>query len=55
MLDMNCTELCKLIQEGAEQQIYFSIIGVGINFNTDLAEAVTKNEGSNYFCITSNE
>jgi len=28
-----------------------SILGVGIDFNSELADSITKNEGSNYFCI----
>ena len=54
MLDMG-TELGTMIFDSSKQGVYVSVIGVGIDFNTELKECITKNEGSNYFCITKNE
>ena len=31
--------------------MFTSIIGIGISFNAELADSVTKNKASNYFCI----
>ena len=45
-------ELGSLIEEANKSRIYVSVVGVGIDFNTDLTDSITKNEGSNYFCIT---
>lgn len=51
MLDMG-QELDNMIKDAGKESIYVSIIGVGIDFNTQLTDIITKNEGANYFCIT---
>ena len=52
---MSSKELDSLIKKAAEKSIYVSVIGLGIDFNTNLAESITKNEGCNYFCVTKND
>lgn len=37
----------------AQKGIYTSFIGVGIDFNTDLVEEITKVRGANYFSVNS--
>ena len=39
-------------RESASVGIHTSIIGIGIKFNSELTDEVTKNRGSNYMCIT---
>ena len=39
----------------SENNVYVSIMGIGLDFNTEITEAVTKNEGCNYFSATKNE
>ena len=41
-----------MIEESSKKKVYVSVIGVGIDFNTELTDSITKHEGSNYFCIT---
>jgi len=41
-----------MIKKASENNIYVSIIGVGISFNSALADSVIKHKGCNYFSIT---
>lgn len=41
-----------MIKKCAASGIHVSVIGIGITFNSSLAEQVTKVEGANYFSIT---
>ncbi len=41
--------------ERHKYKIYTSIIGVGIDFNTDLIEQITKVRGANYMAVHSNK
>lgn len=41
-----------LIKQNAEEGVYVSICAMGAEFNAALTETVTKNKGSNYFCVT---
>ena len=52
---MNAQELDLLIKNSAKDNIYVSILGLGLNLNTYFLEKITKNEGCNYFSITKNE
>jgi len=45
----------RLIKLASEKNIFVSIIGVGISFNSALADSICKNRGCNYFCITKDE
>jgi Ca-activated chloride channel family protein len=44
-----------MIKSASEKKIYTSVIGVGVDFNNDLVEAVTKTKGANYFSIHSSK
>lgn len=49
---MGREELKGKLQFAADKQIYTSVVGIGINFNAELTEMITKVTGANYFCIT---
>lgn len=42
-----------MVREAAAKGIYSSFIGVGIDFNPELVEYVTKTKGANYFSVQS--
>jgi len=44
-----------MIATAAKDRVYVSVVGIGIDFNTKLTDSITKNEGSNYFCVTKDE
>lgn len=46
-------ELYKMFKENAENNIYTTFIGIGVDFNTELIEAVTKVKGANYYSVHS--
>lgn len=46
------SELLKYIEENADNGIYTSLIGIGVDFNTDLTEAITNVKGANYYSIS---
>jgi Ca-activated chloride channel family protein len=45
--------LLKILEENADKGIYATFIGVGVDFNTDLAEKITKVRGANYCSVHS--
>lgn len=45
--------LVKLTKDAAEESVYTSFIGVGVDFNTELVEAMTKIRGANYYSVHS--
>jgi len=48
--------LLQSIQKNANQGIFTSVIGVGIDFNTDVTQEITKVKGANYLsCFTEEE
>merc|ERR1712190_435604 len=50
--------LMNMIQQYGERKlnkIYTTIIGIGIDFNVDLTEKISKVRGANYFAVHSNE
>jgi Ca-activated chloride channel homolog len=47
--------LFSMVQEAAAKNIYTSFIGVGVDFNPDLIETITKTRGANYFAVHSSE
>merc|ERR1740138_1267304 len=49
---MNPAELGSLIKQNANEGVYVSIVAMGAEFNSSLTETVSKNRGSNYFCVT---
>eukprot|EP00931_Biecheleriopsis_adriatica_P006193 TRINITY_DN107641_c0_g1_i1.p1 TRINITY_DN107641_c0_g1~~TRINITY_DN107641_c0_g1_i1.p1 ORF type:complete len:557 (-),score=95.87 TRINITY_DN107641_c0_g1_i1:91-1671(-) len=55
MNDLQPGMLDAMIGEQAQQGLYVSFLGIGMEFNAQLAEEVSKHPGSNYFCITRDE
>ncbi len=45
--------LLGLLEENAEEGIYTTFIGVGVDFNTELVEKITKVRGANYYSVHS--
>jgi len=39
------------VKENAEKGVYTSFIGVGVDFNTELTEAISDVEGANYYSV----
>ena len=46
-------KLLGLTEKNAESKIYSTFIGIGIDFNTELIEFVTKVKGANYYSVHS--
>ena len=46
-------ELAELATDNAKGGVYTSFIGVGVDFNTELIQAITQTEGANYFSVHS--
>jgi len=42
-----------LVDKASKEGIYTTFIGVGVDFNNDLVEAVSKTKGANYFAVHS--
>ena len=47
--------LMKYVKENAENGIYTSFIGVGVDFNTELIEAISDVKGANYYSVHSSK
>ncbi len=47
--------LFSMVQGAAEENIFTSFIGIGVDFNPDLVEHITKTRGANYFAVHSSE
>lgn len=47
--------MLKIFRENAIQGIYTTFIGIGVDFNTELVEGITKIQGANYYSIHSAE
>lgn len=43
----------KLAKKYADEKIYSTFIGIGVDFDTELIESMTKIRGTNYFSIHS--
>jgi len=55
MDDLNPDQLDYLVASQADRGLYVSFVGIGAQFNSSLAEVVTKHRGANYFCMTRQE
>ena len=53
MGDISREGLLNTISRNAESGIYTTFIGIGVDFNTDLVEALTKVRGANYYSVHS--
>ena len=47
--------LAKYVKENAENKIYTTFIGVGVDFNTQVIETLSDVKGSNYYSVHSSE
>lgn len=45
--------LGKMLEDNSMDRIYTTFVGVGVDFNTELVEALTKIRGANYFSVHS--
>jgi Ca-activated chloride channel family protein len=45
--------LYRMLEDNAEQGIYTTFIGIGVDFNTALVEGITKIKGANYYSVHS--
>ena len=43
--------LMKYVKENADKGVYTSFIGVGVDFNTELTEAISDVKGANYYSV----
>ncbi|MBR0427700.1 MAG: VWA domain-containing protein [Clostridia bacterium] len=43
--------LMKFVKENADKGVYTSFIGVGVDFNTELTEAISDVKGANYYSV----
>ena len=48
-------EMLKIFRENMTHKIYTTFIGIGVDFNTELVESITKIRGANYYSIHSTE
>ncbi len=53
--ELNKDGLFNLTKKASEQNIYTSFIGIGVDFNNDLVEYITKTRGANYYSIHSSK
>jgi Ca-activated chloride channel family protein len=47
------TGLSKILRDDAARGIYSTLIGIGVDFNTELVENITKIKGANYYSVHS--
>jgi Ca-activated chloride channel family protein len=45
--------LFRMLEDNADHGIYTTFIGIGVDFNTELAEAITRIKGANYYSVHS--
>ncbi len=46
-------QLFRMLEDNADQGIYTTFIGIGVDFNTALVEGITKIKGANYYSVHS--
>jgi Ca-activated chloride channel family protein len=51
--DTSKTGLLGMLSDNADKKIYTTFIGVGVDFNTELVEYITKIRGANYYSVHS--
>jgi len=44
-----------MVKDASKKGIYTTFIGVGVDFNNDLVESISKTKGANYFAVHSDE
>jgi len=45
--------LFRMLEDNADHGVYTTLIGMGVDFNTELVEAITKIKGANYYSVHS--
>ncbi|MHB8119436.1 MAG: vWA domain-containing protein [Methanothrix sp.] len=45
--------LYRMLEDNADKGIYTTFIGIGVDFNTELVESITKIRGANYYSVHS--
>ncbi|MDQ1261590.1 MAG: Ca-activated chloride channel, partial [Euryarchaeota archaeon] len=53
MGDSSDLGLFRMLEDNADQGIYTTFIGIGVDFNTELIDSITKIKGSNYYSVHS--
>jgi len=53
--NLNKNELFRMVQDASMKNIFTSFIGIGVDFNPDLIEHISKTKGANYYAVHSNE
>jgi Ca-activated chloride channel family protein len=51
--DLSTSGLTGMMTRNAESRIYTTFIGIGVDFNSSLIEAITKVKGANYYSVHS--
>jgi Ca-activated chloride channel family protein len=51
--DTSSSGMMGIIEENADNQIYATVIGIGLDFNSDLISQITRVKGANYYSIHS--
>lgn len=47
------SELLRMLEDNAAKGVYTTFIGIGVDFNTELVEKITKIKGANYYSVHS--
>lgn len=47
------SELLQMLKDNAEEGIYTTFIGIGVDFNTELVENITRIKGASYYSVNS--
>jgi len=47
------SELLQMLEDNAARGVYTTFIGIGVDFNTELVEKITKIKGANYYSVHS--
>ncbi|MFK5976455.1 MAG: thiosulfate oxidation carrier protein SoxY [Sulfurovum sp.] len=53
--ELSANGLFSMVKRASKKSIYTSFIGVGVDFNSDLVEIVTKTSGANYYSVHSSK
>jgi len=53
--ELNQNGLFAIAKKASDKHIYTTFIGIGVDFNNDLVEAVSKTKGANYYAIHSSK
>jgi len=51
--DISDAGLLGMVRRNAERGVYTTFIGIGVDFQSELVEALTKTEGANYYAVRS--